>query len=137
MENLNFLADYMTPVIIGICLCIGYIVKHWLKDVDNKIIPTLCAVLGVALAAWIHWPAITPEVILTGLASGLAATGLHQAVYQYFNKGAVIMGGIDVDEMTDDQIRAVLPQLGYFADTSNFTREELLAALDEAASCTE
>ena len=81
--GIEFLADYMIPVIIGICLLVGYIVKHWISDVDNKIIPTLCAVLGVVLAFWIHWGNITPEVLLMGLASGLASTGLHQAFKQF------------------------------------------------------
>lgn len=79
---MEFLNDYMIPVIIGICLMVGYIVKHWIKDVDNKIIPTLCAVLGVLLALWMNWGNITPEVVLSGLASGLASTGLHQAFKQ-------------------------------------------------------
>jgi Na+/glutamate symporter len=80
--GIEFLADYMIPVIIGLCLAVGYIVKHWVKDVDNKIIPTLCAVLGVVVAFWMNWGSITPEVILSGLASGLASTGLHQAFKQ-------------------------------------------------------
>lgn len=81
--NIEFLTEYMVPVIMGICLCIGFIVKHWIKDVDNKFIPTLCAVLGAAIAIWMNWPSITPEVILKGLASGLASTGLHQLFKQY------------------------------------------------------
>jgi Na+/glutamate symporter len=84
--NIDFLADFMVPVIIGICLMVGYIIKHWIKDVDNKIIPTLCALLGVALALWMNWGNITPEVILSGLASGLASTGLHQAFTQLLGK---------------------------------------------------
>lgn len=83
---MEFLTEFMVPVIVGICLCAGYIVKHWIKDIDNKIIPTLCAVLGVVVAVWINWGNITPEVILSGLASGLASTGLHQAIKQYLNK---------------------------------------------------
>lgn len=84
--NVEFLTDYMIPVIVGLCLCVGYIVKHWIKDVDNKIIPTVCAILGVGVAIWINgWNGITPEVILSGLFSGLASTGLHQAVKQYIN----------------------------------------------------
>ena len=47
---------------------------------DNKWIPTICALLGVAVAVWISWPVVKPGVILSGLASGLASTGLHQAV---------------------------------------------------------
>lgn len=84
---MEFLNDFMVPVIMGICLCMGYIVKRWVKDVDNKFIPTLCAVLGVLLAVWMSWGNITPEVILSGLASGLASTGLHQAFTQFLNNG--------------------------------------------------
>jgi hypothetical protein len=85
--NMEFLNDYMVPVIIGICLCVGYIVKHWIVEADNRIVPTLCAVLGVLLACWIHWGNITPEVILMGLVSGLASTGLHQAFKQLIENG--------------------------------------------------
>ena len=84
--DISFLTEYMVPVIVGFCLCAGYIVKHWVKDIDNKIIPTLCAVLGVLVAVWINWGNITPEVILAGLVSGLASTGLHQAVKQFLGK---------------------------------------------------
>jgi hypothetical protein len=84
--DISFLTEYMVPVIVGLCLCVGYIVKHWIKDIDNKIIPTLCAVLGVLVAVWISWGNITPEVILSGLVSGLASTGLHQAVTQLISK---------------------------------------------------
>jgi hypothetical protein len=83
--DMEFLNNFMIPVIMGICLMVGYIVKHWVKDVDNKIIPTLCAVLGVVVAVWMYWGNITPEVILMGLASGLASTGLHQAFTQLIN----------------------------------------------------
>lgn len=84
--SIEFLSEYMIPVIVGLCLCIGWIVKHWLSDVDNKIIPTLCAVIGVGIAFWMNYPSITPEVILSGMASGLAATGLHQAFTQFIGK---------------------------------------------------
>jgi hypothetical protein len=43
-----------------------------------------------------------------------------------------ILEGIDVDDLTDDQLRSVLQQMG-FAYTDAMTREELLDALDEAA----
>jgi hypothetical protein len=39
-------------------------------------------VLGVLLALWMNWGNFTPEVLLTGLVSGLASTGLHQAFKQ-------------------------------------------------------
>ena len=49
-----------------------------------------------------------------------------------FSQPLLIAEGIDVDDMTDEQLRAVLEQIGRPAPVS-FTREELLAALDEAA----
>ena len=54
--DISFLSEYMIPVIVGICLCVGWIVKQWIKDVDNRYIPTICAALGVALACWMNWP---------------------------------------------------------------------------------
>ena len=83
--SIEFLSNFMIPVIMGICLMVGYIVKRWVKDVDNKFIPTLCALLGVAVALWMNWGNITPDVILGGLASGLASTGMHQAFTQLLN----------------------------------------------------
>lgn len=84
---LDFLKDFQIPIIVGICLCVGYIVKKWIKDVDNKWIPTICAVLGLLLAIWINFGAITPQVILQGLFSGLSATGLHQLFKQLIENG--------------------------------------------------
>lgn len=83
--NIEFLAEYMVPVIMGICLIVGFIIKHWIKDADNRVIPTVCAVLGVLLAVWMEAWAFSPEIILKGLASGLASTGMHQAVRQLFS----------------------------------------------------
>lgn len=77
--NIEFLTEYFTPVIVGICLCVGYVVKTAIPAVANKYIPAINAVIGLALACWIHTPNITPEVILSGMFSGLAATGLYEA----------------------------------------------------------
>lgn len=82
--NIEFLTNYTVPVIAGLCLCVGYTLKKWVQDVDNKYIPTVCALLGIAIACWVNWPAITPDVILSGMVSGLGATGLHQAATHLF-----------------------------------------------------
>lgn len=86
--DLGFLSDYLVLAIVGICLCVGYIVKKWIKDVDNKYIPTICALLGVFLAIWLNGWNVTPAIILSGLFSGLASTGLHQMLKQYIDKEA-------------------------------------------------
>jgi len=83
MIIMEFFNEFILPVVLGICLCVGYIVKKWIRDIDNKYIPTIVAMLGIFLSAWIsHWN-ITPEIILSGLISGLASTGTHQIFKQF------------------------------------------------------
>lgn len=83
---MEFLNDFMLPVVLGICLCVGYIIKKWIKDIDNKYIPTIVAVIGVITASWINRWIITPEVILSGLISGLSSTGMHQLFKGFIEK---------------------------------------------------
>lgn len=83
---MEFLNEYMLPVVLGICLCAGYVIKQWVTDVDNKYIPTICAVLGIFLATWINGWIITPQILLSGAVSGLSSTGLHQVFKQYLEK---------------------------------------------------
>lgn len=80
---MEFLNAYLHPVILGICLVSGYIIKHWLPDVDNKIIPTVVTALGIVLALWISGWHFTPQILLTGALTGLASTGLHQLFRQW------------------------------------------------------
>ena len=83
---MEMLTEYIVPVIAGICLIVGYIVKNF-TDADNKYIPAMVTALGVILAVWMNWPAITPEVIFGGALSGLASTGMHQLLKQWIDNG--------------------------------------------------
>lgn len=86
MENLtNIFNDYFSILIVVICLIVGFILKKWIKDINNKWIPTICALLGVAISIWIGG-GLTPETVAIGLVSGLASTGLHQLVSQILLK---------------------------------------------------
>lgn len=75
--DLTFLSDYVVLVIVGICLCVGYVIKVSFTKIDNKYIPLIMAILGCALNIWIVG-GISPDVILGGMFSGLASTGAHQ-----------------------------------------------------------
>lgn len=77
---LEVLTDYVVLVVLGICLSVGYIIKHSIKVIPNHFIPLIMGALGVVLNAWINSWAFTPEILLGGLASGLASTGAHQLV---------------------------------------------------------
>ena len=76
--DLTFINNYLVLVVVGICLCVGYVIKESFPKVDNKYIPLIMGILGCILNVWIS-KGINPKIILGGLASGLASTGLHQA----------------------------------------------------------
>ena len=79
MDDISFLTKYAVPIIVGICLCIGYVIKNIVtSEKVNKYIPLIMAILGVGMNIWINMD-FTPEILLGGLISGLASTGLHQA----------------------------------------------------------
>lgn len=78
--EINFMNEYLVLVVLGICLCVGYIIKHMIpNDKINRYIPLIVGVLGVLLNSWLNAWALSPEILLGGLASGLASTGLHEA----------------------------------------------------------
>lgn len=76
--DLGFLTEFAVPIIVGICLCVGYIVKNVIPNEDlNRFIPLIMGLLGVGLNVWING-AFTAEILLGGLFSGLASTGLYE-----------------------------------------------------------
>ena len=83
--DISFLTDYCNVIIVGICLCIGYVIKQSMPSVDNKYIPLVMAMLGVIIALWINMD-VTPQILLSGLFSGLASTGLHQMFTKLINQ---------------------------------------------------
>ena len=74
------LTQYYVEIIVIACLIVGFILKKWIKDVDNKFIPTVVCVLGAVLNIAISGLSI--ESIVYGALSGLASTGLHQLIKQ-------------------------------------------------------
>ena len=77
---IDLFAEYIEIVVLGICLCVGYIIKHSIPFIPNHYIPLIMALLGVILNVWVHQGAFSPEILLGGLVSGLAATGVHQLI---------------------------------------------------------
>ena len=85
--DISFISEYLVLVVLAICLCVGYIIKHIVPgDKVNKYIPLIMGVLGVVLNAWFNAWQLTPEILLGGLASGLASTGLYQAFKNLIGK---------------------------------------------------
>lgn len=85
--DISGLKEYVVIIVLGICLCVGYILKNLIPtEKINRFIPLIMGVLGVLLNMWISW-GVTPEIILGGLISGLASTGLYEAFRNMISGG--------------------------------------------------
>ena len=81
---MEFLNEYVVLVVIGICMCVGYVIKNLIPtDRVNKFIPLCMAVLGTFLNIWVSGWDLSAEIILGGLVSGLASTGMYEAFAQF------------------------------------------------------
>jgi len=84
--DISILTQYFSIIVVGICLCVGYVIKNSLDFIPNKYIPLVMLVLGTITNLLININNINAEIILVGMFSGLASTGLHQVFTQLINK---------------------------------------------------
>ena len=86
MELFTTLNTWVNPTVVCFCLVVGFAVKHRLPGGSNRIIPTVVVRVGIIVAWGISgWTAVTPDLLLSGALSGLAATGLHQLFKQWID----------------------------------------------------
>ena len=84
---MEFVNDYIVLIVLAVCLCVGYILKNLITTKKiNRFIPLIMAVTGVVINLWVNGFKLTPEILLGGMVSGLASTGLHQAFKQIIEK---------------------------------------------------
>lgn len=83
--DISFITEYISPISLVICLVVGFIIKTCTTNATlHKFIPCIVAVLGILICCWDMWE-FTPSVIAAGLISGLASTGLYEALSNIFN----------------------------------------------------
>lgn len=75
--DLTILTQYFDVIVVGICLCIGYVIKTSLDFVPNKYIPLIMLIIGTILS--IISSGVSLISVLSGMISGLASTGLYEA----------------------------------------------------------
>ena len=88
MTDLSFLMEYINLITLGICLCVGFALKYakifdWL---GNQYIPLSMLVLGTIINVLVNIPNINAAVILGGMISGLASTGLYEMMRNLLDK---------------------------------------------------
>ena len=87
MEDLlNFVSQYAVFPIAIICFVVGYIIKHFIPKLPNKFIPLILAILGLFLnIAFSGWK-FNFDIAVTGLCSGIVATGSFELVRNLLSK---------------------------------------------------
>ena len=73
--DIGYLTKYAVPLSVGICLCVGYIIKNMIPG--DKVNRFIMGILGVVLNVWVNMD-FTAEILLAGLFSGLSSTGLYE-----------------------------------------------------------
>lgn len=78
--DISFITEYISPISLVICLVVGFVIKTCTYNTTlHRFIPCIVAILGVIICCW-DLMAFTPAVIAAGLISGLASTGLYEAL---------------------------------------------------------
>ena len=84
---MDFLKEFSLPVVVGNCLCVGYVVKHLVPtEKINRFIPLIVATLGCFVNIWLSGFQITPQILLGGMVSGLSSTGLYEAFRAFLHR---------------------------------------------------
>ena len=78
--DLEFIVNMYIPIVMVICLCVGFVLKRFMPT-DNKYIPLILLVLGAVIACIYHSD-ISVDHIAAGMVTGLASVGLHQVFAQ-------------------------------------------------------
>lgn len=93
---MDVLNEYIVVMVMALCFAVGYLIKHTLDFLPNKYIPLIMGTLGVFLNVWINTWVFNPQVLLGGLASGLASTGAYEIKKNLFGaKGKVTETDLD------------------------------------------
>lgn len=95
--DVTFLTNFINPIILGICLLVGYTIKTAVPKIPNRFIPLGALILGTVIAVVTNIHNITLEVILGGMFSGLASTGLYEMVRNLIGEGTSVPTDTNVE----------------------------------------
>lgn len=89
--DINFLFEYINLPILGICLMIGYVLKTAFNKFPNKYIPLAASTLGTVISIVVNMKSgINVEIVLGGMISGLASTGLYEMLRNLLDKSGKV-----------------------------------------------
>lgn len=82
--DLSMVTDFISPIILIGCLGIGYALHSLNLKLLDSFLPIISASLGIVAAIW-SFGILDLTTVVTGMISGLAATGLYEAFKNMLN----------------------------------------------------
>lgn len=77
---MDFITEYISLIGLVGALAVGFIVKNLIPNEGiNRFIPLIASVVGLVICLWDAGWVATPQVVVSGMISGLASTGLYEA----------------------------------------------------------
>ena len=77
---MEFISEYISMISLVAALGVGFIVKNLIPNKGiNQYIPLIAAFVGLIICLWDAGWIATPQVVVTGMISGLASTGMYEA----------------------------------------------------------
>lgn len=91
--DLSYLFEYVNLLTLGICLCVGFALKTAFAGFPNKYIPLAALTMGCIINILISLETgINAVVVLGGMISGLASTGLYEMLRNLLDKDGSLPG---------------------------------------------
>ena len=81
-QILMVIPEYVVPLAVLAAFAICYVIRTITSRAD-RFIPLIAAVIGAVICVWASWR-MSPDTVVAGLVSGLAATGLYEALKNLF-----------------------------------------------------
>lgn len=85
MIDLDLYMSLINGGVMLFCLAIGYIIKTSVPKIGNKYIPLIMGAVGIIISI-LNAQCFDFNVVLSGLITGLASTGLYEAYRNLINK---------------------------------------------------
>ena len=76
--------QYLSPVIMGLCLLLGNTIKTSVPKIPNNYIPLALGLIGAILMVALN--GLSVQNLIVGLVSGLSATGVQQIKKELTNE---------------------------------------------------
>ena len=91
--DLSYLFEYVNLLTLGICLCVGFALKTAFAGFPNTYIPLAALTMGCIINILISLETgINAVVVLGGMISGLASTGLYEMMRHLLDKDGSLPG---------------------------------------------